>query len=80
MNRENSSHVSDIFFAEVRPLEEIFRQGEQPNAEQQRQQQQQQGQQGSEQTEEITRVAKQIIAGTWNVVRTARSNNCPIVR
>ena len=65
--------VSDIFFAEVRPLEEIFRQGEQPTDEQQQQQQQQ----GSQETEELLELQKQIIAGTWNVARTAKGDQLP---
>ncbi len=66
---------SDMYFAEVRHFEEIFRQGQQPTEEQmrqQRQQQQQQGQQGSQNAQEAERLAelqKQIINGTWKVIR-----------
>ncbi len=65
---------SDMFFAEVRHFEEIFRQGEQESAQQQRerQQQQQQQQQGG-QSEEVLELQKQIVSGTWNVLRTARN-------
>ncbi len=64
---------SDMFFAEVRPFEEIFRQGEQESQEQQqRQQQQQQQQQQGGQSEEVLELQKQIVTGTWNVLRTAR--------
>jgi hypothetical protein len=54
----------DMFFAEVRPFEEIFREGESMSKEQQRQQQQQQQQQQSEgekNAEDLAELQKQII-------------------
>lgn len=64
---------SDMYFAEVRHFEEIFRQGQQPTEEemQQRQQQQQQGQSGqnAQQAEQLAELQKQIISGTWKVIR-----------
>ncbi|RMF45443.1 MAG: hypothetical protein D6753_00120 [Planctomycetota bacterium] len=67
--------VSDIFFAEVRPFDEIYRQGQQPTAQQQ---QQQQGQpQGNQQTEELLELQKQIMAATWNVLRRAQNGRVP---
>ncbi|MGN6134544.1 MAG: hypothetical protein ACTHOU_08585, partial [Aureliella sp.] len=68
-NNEVRRVSSDMFFAEVRPFDEIFRQGEQPSEEQQRQQQQQQQQAGQGQTEELLELQKQIVTGTWNVLR-----------
>ncbi|GIW99687.1 MAG: hypothetical protein KatS3mg111_3020 [Pirellulaceae bacterium] len=65
--------VSDIFFLEVRPFDEIYRQGQQPSADQQSSSQNQQGQQGNEQTEELLELQKQIVAATWNVLRQART-------
>ncbi len=65
----------DMFFTEVRPFEEIFRQGQQPaggEEEQQRQQQQQQNQQGGQNAQDAEQLAdlqKQIIAATWKVIR-----------
>ncbi|MEM8733168.1 MAG: hypothetical protein AAGG44_03040, partial [Planctomycetota bacterium] len=71
-NGEIRRSVSDIFFAEVRPFEEIYRQGEQQaQGLQQNQQSQQQQQGGDQQTEELLELQKQIIAGTWNVIRKA---------
>ncbi|MBM4092468.1 MAG: hypothetical protein FJ276_24050, partial [Planctomycetes bacterium] len=61
---------SDMYFAEVRPFDEIFRQGQQPAGGSQEQQQQQQQQDGN--LPEPTRLAelqKQIINATWNIVR-----------
>ena len=56
--------LGDMFFAEVRPFEEIFRQGQQQSG----QQQQQQG--GSaQQAEKLAELQKQIIGATWTVVR-----------
>ncbi len=69
--------MSDMFFAEVRPFEEIYRQGEQPSQQEQQQQQQQQQQQGNEQTEELLELQKQIVVGSWNVLRTAKGNDLP---
>jgi hypothetical protein len=61
---------SEIFFAEVRPFEEIFREGD-ASATQQRQQQQQQQEssQGAQQAEELAELQKKIISGTWNLIR-----------
>lgn len=64
--------LGDMFFAEVRPFEEIFREGEQAtSAEQQRQQQQQQQGAGgaAEQAQELAELQKQIINGTWKLIR-----------
>jgi Domain of unknown function (DUF4175) len=58
---------SDMYFAEVRPFEEIYRQGEQPT-----QNQQQQGQQGagnSQEAGELAELQKEIINATWKLVR-----------
>lgn len=62
---------SDLFFAEVRPFEEIYREG-QPQSESQQQQQQQQSQQqggAQEQAEEAAELQRQIIVAIWNVIR-----------
>ncbi len=59
--------ASDMFFAEVRHFEEIFRQGQQPPGGQQ--QQQQQGQGNMQQANELAQLQKQIINATWNVIR-----------
>jgi len=64
----------DMYFAEVRPFEEIFRQGEQPpgGEQQQRQQQQQQNQQGQGQNaqdaQQLAKLQKDIISATWKLV------------
>jgi len=66
-NRRTSS---DIYFAEVRHFEEIFRESQssqQQNNQNQRQSGQQQGQQG----EQLARLQKQIISATWNVKQKA---------
>ncbi|MEM7557963.1 MAG: hypothetical protein AAF394_02450, partial [Planctomycetota bacterium] len=77
---EKRRTVSDMYFAEVRYFEEIFRQGQQQSAseQQQQQQQQQQGQQGgNEQTEKLLELQKQIVVGTWNVLKSARGDELP---
>ncbi|HUY91958.1 MAG TPA: hypothetical protein VMV10_24670 [Pirellulales bacterium] len=58
---------SDMYFAEVRPFEEIFRQGEQPPGGQS--QQQQQGGQNAQAAEQLAELEKQIIAATWKLIR-----------
>lgn len=59
--------TSDMFFAEVRPFEEMFREGQQQDPNQQ--QQQQQGQQGQNAAERLAELQKQIITATWNIQR-----------
>jgi hypothetical protein len=61
--------LSDMYFAEVRPFDEVFRQGEQPTEQQQREQQQQ-GQQGAgQQAQELAELQKQIVSAIWKLVR-----------
>ncbi len=66
---------SDMYFAEVRKFEEIFREGEPQTREQQRQQQQQQqGQSQNEQSaEQLAQLQKEIINALWRVVRRERA-------
>lgn len=64
--------MSDMYFAEVRHFEDIFRQGEQPTEQQQREQQQQQqeGQQGAGQrAEQLAELQKEIVNATWKLIR-----------
>lgn len=62
--------MSDMFFAEVRHFEEIFRQGQQPpGGAQQQQQQQQQGNQQTQQIGQLAEQQKQIINATWKIIR-----------
>jgi hypothetical protein len=67
---------SDMYFAEVRPFEEIYRQGQQPSqAEMEREQRerQQQGQEGqggaSQEAGELAELQKEIINATWKLIR-----------
>lgn len=55
---------SDMYFAEVRPFEEIFRQGEQPAG---GQQQSQGG--NAQQAQQLADLQKQIINATWKLIR-----------
>ena len=61
--------ASDMYFAEARPFEEVYRQGEQPT--EGAQQQQQQGQQGgnAQEAAELAQLQKEIINATWKLVR-----------
>ncbi len=63
---------SDMFFAEVRPFEEIFREGQPPPGGQQQQQQQQN--QNAQKAEELAELQKQIINATWTVIRQERGD------
>ena len=56
----------DMFFAEVRHFEEIFRQGEQQSSASQEQQQQQGN---GQEAEKLAELQKQIINATWKLVR-----------
>jgi hypothetical protein len=64
---------SDLYFTEVRPFEEIFRESQsfQDQNNQQQRQNQQQGQQGGNQGEQLIELQKQIISATWNIKRQA---------
>ncbi len=59
--------ASDIYFAEVRPFEEIFREGESSEGESEGEQQQ--GQQRGSQATKLADLQKQIISATWNLQR-----------
>ena len=61
---------SDMYFAEVRPFEEIFREGQQPPGGEQQQQQQQS--QNAQQAEQLAELQKEIINATWTVIRAER--------
>lgn len=61
---------SDMYFAEVRHFDEIFRQGQQPpGGQQQRQQQQQGGGQNAQQAQQLAQLQKDIINATWKLIR-----------
>jgi len=59
--------LGDMYFAEVRHFEEIFRRGEQPPGGDA--QQQQKGDGNAEQAQELAELQKQIINATWTVIR-----------
>ncbi len=59
--------TSDMFFAEVRHFEEIFRQGQQPQGQQAGAQGG--GNQNTQQAEQLIDLQKQIISATWNILR-----------
>jgi hypothetical protein len=60
--------MSDMFFAEVRHFEEIFREGQAPPGGESPQQPQQPSQ-NEQQAEELAELQKQVIAGIWKVMR-----------
>lgn len=60
--------MSDMFFAEVRDFDRIFRQGQSQSQQQQRQQQQQRNNQSQEMTD-LKQLQKQIINATWKLIR-----------
>jgi len=65
--------MGDMYFAEVRPFEEIFRQGQQPAGGEQQQREQQQRQQGQGQNardaQQLAQLQKDIINATWKLIR-----------
>lgn len=63
--------VSDIYFVEVRPFEEIFRESQSFQNEQSQQQQNQQGEQQNRPGEQLSQLQKQIITATWNIKQRA---------
>lgn len=62
---------SDVFFAEVRRFDEIYRQGQAPPGGQQSQSQNGQGQnaQNAQQAQQLAELQKQIISATWNLIQ-----------
>ena len=65
--------ASDLHFAEVRPFEEIFRQGQASEAERQQQEQSQAGGAG-DQAMKLADLQKQIISATWKLQRQQPTN------
>ncbi|HSV98774.1 MAG TPA: DUF4175 family protein [Sedimentisphaerales bacterium] len=63
--------VSDIYFVEVRPFEEIFRESQSFQNEQNQEQQNQQGEQQNRPGEQLAQLQKQIITATWNIKQRA---------
>ncbi|MDB5336387.1 MAG: hypothetical protein JWN70_2006 [Planctomycetaceae bacterium] len=60
--------ASDMYFAEVRHFDEIFRQGQQvPGGQQQRQQQQ--GNQNTDMAQKLAQMQKDMINATWKLIR-----------
>jgi len=59
--------ASDIYFAEVRPFDEIFRENQSFQDERSQQQQSQDGQQQGQETDQLIQMQKQIIIATWNI-------------
>jgi hypothetical protein len=69
---------SDVFFAEVRPFEEIFRQDQ--SGESENRNQNQRGNQGGNQNTRLAELQKQIVIATWKLQRdkqTATSQSKP---
>ena len=61
----------DMYFAEIRPFEEVFRESQSSQNQQQQNQNQQSQQQGRQQGEQLAQLQKQIISATWNIKRQA---------
>jgi hypothetical protein len=61
--------TSDMFFAEVRPFEQVFREGQSMVSESSQQQQEQQDGGAGGPAEHLADMQKQIISATWNVFR-----------
>ncbi|HNY76937.1 MAG: hypothetical protein RBS72_00385 [Sedimentisphaerales bacterium] len=59
--------VSDMYFAEVRPFDEVFIENQSFQDQRSQQQQSQDGQQQGQQTDELIQMQKQIIIATWNI-------------
>ncbi|MBW8039932.1 MAG: hypothetical protein FVQ85_08040 [Planctomycetes bacterium] len=62
--------LSDMYFAEVRHFDEIFRESQSSQGQQNQRQQQGQQQQG-QQADQLAQLQKQIISATWNIKRQA---------
>ncbi len=62
---------SDIYFAEIRPFEEVFRESQSSQDPRNQEQNQTGQQQNQQQDEQLARLQKQIIIATWNIKRQA---------
>jgi len=60
---------SEMYFAEVRPFEETFREADASATQQRQEQQQQQGSESGQQAEELAELQKKILSATWNLLR-----------
>ena len=60
---------SDMYFTEIRPFDEVFRENQSSQNQREQQQNQQGQQQGGQQDEQLARLQKQIISATWNIKR-----------
>ena len=73
--------ASDIYFAEVRPFEEIFRESQSFQDQQNQEQQQNQASSRIQPDDQLARLQKQIITATWNIKQKAeRSGGMPTTR
>jgi hypothetical protein len=63
--------ASDIYFAEVRPFEEIFRESQSFQDQQNQDQRNTQGESQGQRAEQLARLQKQIITATWNIKQQA---------
>lgn len=72
-NGQSRRVEGEMFFAEVRPFEEVFREG--PSMSEQQQQQQQQQSQGEKKAEDLAELQKQIMSATWNVLRREKQSS-----
>jgi hypothetical protein len=69
--------TTDLFFGEIRPFDQVFRENQQPQDRQQQQQQEQQP--GSQQQRQrLIELQKQIITATWNLQRNSRTPAAPV--
>ncbi|MDX1953202.1 MAG: hypothetical protein SFY81_13555 [Verrucomicrobiota bacterium] len=64
-------HSSDMFFAEIRHFDELFRQGQSDQSQGDESQQQQQGGESAE----LVKIQKEIISATWNLHRNAATSS-----
>ncbi len=69
-NGQTRRTSSDMYFTEVRPFDEVFRENQSSQNQRDQQQNQEGGQQqGGQQDEQLARLQKQIISATWNIKR-----------
>jgi len=65
---------SDMYFAEIRPFEEIFRESQSSQNQREQNQNQDSQQQGRRQVGQLAQLQKQIISATWNIKRQAEQS------
>ncbi len=74
---ETRRTTTDLFFGEVRPFDEVFREGQSNESQSDSQESGEQGEQQGNQTARLAELQKQILSATWKLQREHRASASP---